>query len=151
MKTHLAVLVLTGAVLSTAAVAWAQGLKPERITPEDMRNAKWTTSPSGTSQATVVGDPSKPGLYVSISKFPAGLKTIVHTHPDDRVVTVISGTAYFGFGETFDETGVQAMPAGTVYTEPANQPHYNWAKDGELVIQVVGFGPSGTTPFRPGK
>jgi hypothetical protein len=64
---------------------------------------------------------------------------------------LLSGTAYFGYGERFDETRMRALPAGSVWTEPARQPHFAWAKDGEVVLQVIGIGPSGTTPVPPGQ
>ena len=40
---------------------------------------------------------------------------------------------------------MKALPAGSIFTEPARQPHFVWAKDGEVVIQVIGNGPSATT------
>jgi len=40
---------------------------------------------------------------------------------------------------------MRTMPAGSVWTEPANQPHYAWAKNAEAVVEVVGIGPSGVT------
>jgi hypothetical protein len=39
---------------------------------------------------------------------------------------------------------MKALPAGSVFTEPVQQPHFVWAKEGEVVIQVVGHGPSST-------
>ena len=71
-----------------------------------------------------------------------------HYHPDDRIVTVISGTLHVGFGERFDESAMKVLPAGSLWTEPAKQPHYVWAKDGEVVIQVIGHGPTATTPVQ---
>jgi hypothetical protein len=53
-----------------------------------------------------------------------------------------------GFGERFDETTMKVLPAGSIWTEPAKQPHYVWAKDGEVVIQVIGNGPTATTPIQ---
>jgi hypothetical protein len=44
------------------------------------------------------------------------------------------------------ETGGDAISSAP---EPARQPHFAWAKDGEVVLQVVGIGPSGTTPTNP--
>ena len=64
---------------------------------------------------------------------------------DERVVTILSGTLLVGYGERFDESTMKALPAGSVFTEPAKQPHFVWAKDSEVVIQVVGQGPSATT------
>jgi hypothetical protein len=58
---------------------------------------------------------------------------------------VLSGTFYFGSGETWDESKMKAYPAGTFYSEPPKSPHYTWAKDGEVVIQLTGMGPSGKT------
>ena len=56
------------------------------------------------------------------------------------------GTLYVGYGEQFDENAMKALPAGSIWTEPAKQTHFVWAKDGEAVIQVVGAnGPSGVT------
>ena len=37
------------------------------------------------------------------------------------------------------------LPAGTFYSEPSKAPHYSWAKDGEVIIQITGVGPSGKT------
>jgi hypothetical protein len=61
------------------------------------------------------------------------------------VVVVLSGSVLLGYGTTFDEGAMRLMPAGSVWTEPSHQPHYAWAKDGEVVLQVQGNGPSGTT------
>ncbi len=79
-------------------------------------------------------------------RIPDNYKVQPHFHPDERVITVMSGTFYMGYGEQFDESAMKALPAGSIWTEPAKQPHFALAKDGEVVIQVVGSnGPSGTT------
>jgi hypothetical protein len=57
---------------------------------------------------------------------------------------VLSGTLYVGFGETFDETKVVAIPSGAVYVAPAEVPHYIWAKEGEVWYQETGRGPTET-------
>ena len=38
-----------------------------------------------------------------------------------------------------------ALPAGSVFTEPGRQPHYTWAKDGDVILYVTGRGPTATT------
>jgi quercetin dioxygenase-like cupin family protein len=97
--------------------------------------------------AVLYGNPDKPGMYVVRLRFPAGLKIPPHTHPEGtRTLTVLSGTLYFGFGETFDEAKVTAYPPGTFFTELPTTPHYVWARDGEVVLQVTGIGPSGFLP-----
>jgi quercetin dioxygenase-like cupin family protein len=105
---------------------------------------------SGPPQTVVVfGDPTKPGVFVSRVKFSAGWKDPPHWHPDEvRTAVVLSGTLYFGTGEEWDESKFKAYPAGTFYSEPSKAPHFTWAKDGEVIIQVTGVGPSGKTPIK---
>ena len=87
----------------------------------------------------------KPGLYVIRAKFPSGFKVMPHFHPDERTIVVLSGTFYFGFGEQWDESKMKAFPPGSFLSEPFKAPHFAWAKDGEVIIQVTGVGPSGAT------
>jgi quercetin dioxygenase-like cupin family protein len=100
---------------------------------------------AGAPQSAVLyGDPTKPGVFVTRVKFPAGTKDLPHWHPDEvRTVAVLSGTLYFGVGEKWDESKFKAYPAGTFYSEPPKTPHFSWAKDGEVIIQITGVGPSG--------
>lgn len=105
--------------------------------------------PGAPQHVTLIGDPSKPGLYVDRIKFAAGTKVMPHWHPDEaRTVLVMSGTFYFAVGETFDESKLKAYPAGTLYSEPPGTPHYAWAKDGDVVLQVTAIGPTGNTPVQ---
>jgi quercetin dioxygenase-like cupin family protein len=104
--------------------------------------------PGAPQHVTVFGDPSKPGLYVDRIKFAPGTKVMPHLHPDVvRTVLVLSGTFYFAVGEQWDESQLKAYPAGTLYSEPAKTPHYAWAKDGEVVLQVTAIGPTGNVPI----
>lgn len=106
---------------------------------------KYIKLASGAESAVLYGDPAKAGLFVSRTKFPAGTKVPPHYHPDvARTVVVLSGTLYFALGERWDESKMEARPAGTFFSEAPKQPHYAWAKDGEVVLQVTGIGPSGT-------
>jgi hypothetical protein len=66
--------------------------------------------------AVLYGDPTKPGVFVTRVKFPAGTKDLPHWHPDEvRTVAVLSGTLYFGVGEKWDESKFKAYPTGTFY------------------------------------
>ena len=93
---------------------------------------------------TLFGNPTTEGLYVTRTLIPHGTKTIPHTHSDSRTVTVLLGVCYYGRGEVFDEERVEQMPPGSFFTEPAGTPHYIWAKDGDVIVQTTGIGPSGT-------
>ena len=126
----------------TAGAAQVAALAPARLPPGEF---KWVSTPTGLQVATIAGSQSKPGLYSARVKYPAGFRLPPHFHPDDRVIVILSGTVYVGYGAQFDESKMTALPAGSVWTEPAKQPHYLWTKDGEAVIQVTGTGPSGST------
>jgi hypothetical protein len=89
----------------------------------------------------VAGDPKKPGPYVVRVKVPEGIKLMSHTHLEERIYTVISGIFYIGLGTTFDESGLVAFPSGSVIVLPAHTAHFYWAKSGEYVTQVSGYGP----------
>lgn len=119
-----------------------------RIAPEDI---VWQTRPGydGVKFATLQGDPSKPGLYVIRAKFSPGTMTRPHWHPEDRVVVVVSGTWYTGEGDTFEPDKAQPLKAGSFMLHPGKAHHYDGAKDEEVVVQIVGIGPSATTLVDP--
>ncbi len=102
--------------------------------------------------AVVYGDIAKPGIYVQRVKFAPGFKIMPHWHPDEaRTVVVLSGTLYFAYGENWDESKMTAYPAGTFFAEPPRATHYAWAKDGEVILQITGIGPSGVTMLEQAK
>jgi quercetin dioxygenase-like cupin family protein len=136
--------------LSTALCGSAYAQSPQTSVvklPQDIE-FKAPLSPTGTQSAVLYGDPTKAGVFVTRVKFVPGLKVMPHWHPDEvRTVVVLSGTLYFGLGEQWDETKVKAYPAGTLFSEPPKTPHFAWAKDGEVILQITGMGPTGTTPI----
>jgi quercetin dioxygenase-like cupin family protein len=106
---------------------------------------------TGPGPTVVYGDPAKSGMYVYRSKLALGTKNVPHSHPEERTVVILSGTLYYGLGEQWDESKLIAFPAGTFFSEPPMMPHFAWAKDGEVILQVTGIGPTGTTPAQPPK
>lgn len=109
--------------------------------PQDIN---YTNSGKGVETAVLYGDPTKAGLYVVRLKLPAGAKVMPHIHPgESRTMTVLSGTLYFGFGAEFDETKLKPYPPGTFFTELPTTPHFVAAKDGDVIFQATGIGPSG--------
>lgn len=108
---------------------------------------KWTQSasiPPGGQVALMVGSPGQPGPFIARVKLPADYKIQPHTHPDERVYTVISGTFYVGFGDKFNSENLKALSAGSLFVLPANVSHYHWMKSGEAVVQISSIGPSAT-------
>jgi len=118
------------------------------VTPEQV---VWKSRPGfeGIMFATIAGDPSKPGIYVIRAKFSPGRMTRPHWHPEDRHVIVVSGTWYMGEGDTFDPDKTVPLKPGTYARHPAGVHHYDGAKDEEVIVQIVGYGPSGTTLVHP--
>ena len=84
-------------------------------------------------------------------KIPNGTKLQPHFHPENRTVVVTSGTFYYGYGDSFDESKMNEMTTGTFFTEPSNQPHFAYAKTGDVILQVNGFGPTGSTIIKNSK
>jgi len=114
-------------------------------TPAD--KIHWTGNPeSGAQQAILAGDPSKPGLYIVLTKWSPHHMSHPHFHPNDRYITVISGTWYVGTGTKYDPDSTTPMPAGTVVTHYGKQIHYDGAKDEEVLLEIVGMGPATATP-----
>jgi quercetin dioxygenase-like cupin family protein len=75
-----------------------------------------------------------------------------HWHPDEmRTVVVLSGTFLHGYGEQWDETKLKLHPPGTFFSEPPKAPHFAWAKDDEVVLQITATGPSATTNIEQSK
>jgi quercetin dioxygenase-like cupin family protein len=113
------------------------------VLPENIDWEPFPAFPPSVRLAVVVGEPAKAAPYVIRVKVPNGVKLMPHTHPEDRVYTVISGVFYIGIGDHFDEDALQAYPPGSVVVLPGDTPHFHWAKSGEYVSQVTAIGPLG--------
>ncbi len=141
IKPLLVVLSLAVANVSTRVVA--DDALPTPILPD---NLHWIDAPGGLPLQAVwiLGAELKPEPYLIRVKLNAGGRIPPHTHPDARNSTVLSGTLYVGFGATFDELKLVAIPSGAVYVAPAQVPHFVAAKEAVL-YQEAGMGPTGTT------
>jgi quercetin dioxygenase-like cupin family protein len=103
----------------------------------------------GITAMTVTGDPTKAGIYVIRVNWPPNVMSLPHTHPEDRHVTVLSGTWHAGTGEDFDPARAVPMTAGNYMLHPAGMPHWDGAKDEPTVIEIVGYGPTALEPVVP--
>jgi quercetin dioxygenase-like cupin family protein len=92
--------------------------------------------PPGAEIAVLHGNPTEERLTVIRLKFPAGYNIPPHWHPNDEVVTVVSGELSLGMGNRFEEGALQSLPAGSHFTMPAGHRHYVRAK-GETVVQIA--------------
>jgi quercetin dioxygenase-like cupin family protein len=119
------------------------------ILPEQIEWRPFPAFPPQARLAILVGDPAKAGPYVIRVKMPADGKLMPHSHPEDRIYTVMSGVFYIGRGERFDDTRLEAYPPGSVVVLPGNTPHFHWARSGEYVTQVSAIGPLGLDYLDP--
>ncbi len=103
-----------------------------------------TSGIAGIETSVLKGDPTKSGLYTILLRVPANVRIEAHTHPDDRIATVVSGTWHFGYGDAFDEKKLKALPPGSFYTEPPDRPHFARTGEQPVALQITGVGPTGT-------
>lgn len=145
MSRHVVAAALVIGLLGPAAAA---ELNPAAVVFKLPDQIQWKGDTArGVEQAVMVGDPSKPGLYVVFTKWKAGNHfSHPHFHPNDRFITVVSGTWWVGTGTKYDPDSTVPMPAGTFVTHYGKQVHYDGAKDVDAVLMIVGEGPATSTP-----
>jgi pimeloyl-ACP methyl ester carboxylesterase/uncharacterized RmlC-like cupin family protein len=138
----------TAAMPTRAAVENDSG--ETRVTPSEFEFPQQGNPGTGSSGVsgiqTVVlkGDPNKTGVYTIMLRVPAHTQIAAHSHRDDRVATVVSGTWRIGYGDKFDESKLKALPPGSFYTEPPGRNHFAETRDESVEVQITGFGPSST-------
>jgi len=141
---QLALRALCATCLVVAAVSAAPAREDATPSIVAVEALHWSPTPiRGVDGATIVGSPGKGGLYVVYARYAAGVRSPPHTHPDTRIVTVVSGTFYAGAGTEFDGSKTEALKPGMTIVVPARAPHFGWAKDGQVILQEVGVGPTG--------
>ena len=146
---------LGSAVLAAAVIAvpvptaMATSAEHKIVQSQDI---KWepvsAALPPGAQRAVLLGDPSKEGLFVTRLKVPKGYRIPPHTHPNQEVITVLSGTINLGMGETADPAKAKALSAGTFFVVPPGMAHFAQF-DEETVIQSSAIGPWGINYVNP--
>jgi quercetin dioxygenase-like cupin family protein len=127
----------------SAAFAQTEAGQHIEITPDTI---KWMSPPgmTGVELAWLIGGGDKTGLYeLRVHLAPGGVVP-PHTHPDTRCATVLSGELYAGQGSTIDPGSTKKYSAGSFHCVPAGVPHYVFSKDGDVMFQDSGVGPTGT-------
>ena len=139
-----------GALLLVSSIALGQKATQSvvRITTDEL---KWVDEPDGLGFKTAIveGDPKKPGLYITQVKFPPGVMSRPHIHRETRYATVIKGTWYTGSGTEFAPGKTIPLKPGSFMKHPAGAYHFDGAKDEEVIVELVGMGPSDTTKVNP--
>lgn len=118
---------------------------------EDLRWVDGPPSlPPGAKLMVLEGNPREKGLFTMRIKLPAGTRIEPHWHPRDERVTVISGSVWVGFGDTFDTTAARQLRAGSYYVNPPSLHHFLWIPE-ETVLQMTNMGPWELTYVHEGK
>jgi len=142
----IAACVLTAATVAVAADNYSVP-DPSHIVFTAPKDIKWKMG-TGSDQAVIFGDPDKPGLYGILIRWHPGQFSRPHFHNTDRYAYVISGTWWVSSSDTYDLSKTYPMPAGSVVTDLANTVHFDGAKDGDAMLELVGMGPVTTTPVK---
>ena len=128
----------------------AQMVPQLRLTPDEVRANQTGAGQIGSSflagvnTQVLAGDPSQPGFYTIILSVPANTTIAAHSHRDDRMATVVSGTWQFGYGDRFDERALKTLPPGSVYSEPGSANHFARTGEAPVLVQLSGIGPTDT-------
>ncbi len=95
---------------------------------------------SGSLVYPLWGDATKPGPYAILVKWLPNRMSQPHTHPNARYITVVKGAWWVGTGQTYAPETTFPIPAGSSVVHAAKQWHYDGAKDGEVILEIVGEG-----------
>jgi pimeloyl-ACP methyl ester carboxylesterase/uncharacterized RmlC-like cupin family protein len=140
---------------ATSAATHGPDLREMRLTaseyvfPQRGNPGTGSSGVGGIETVVLKGDPDQAGIYTIMLRVPAHTQIAAHSHRDDRIATVISGTWHIGYGDNFDETRLKALPPGSFYTEPPGRNHFAETGDEAVVVQITGYGPSSTTYVDP--
>ena len=131
---------------SGAAVLADEPVAQLRLTAAEVaaQAAAAPANPNGPQMTVLVGDPTKAGLYTVRVAIPAHTQVKPHTHRDNRSIVVLSGTWQMGYGTQFDARALKELRPGSLFTEPAAQPHFSQTTEEPVVILVTGYGPNDT-------
>ena len=131
-------------LVAPAVVGRAQQQNPPAKPPVDAQNLRMQPEQLPTG-GPVLGDSSKPGIYVTRNRFAPGNTSRPHFHNQDRYITVIKGTWWTAEGDVFKPETMIPIKAGGFMFHPAGLHHYDGAKDEEVIVQIMGMGPVQTT------
>jgi len=122
------------------------GTFPDRdFTRLNLDTLQWRATENntlGVQTAILEGDPSKPGFYLTINRFPPGVMSRPHTHPDERHCLVLKGTWYTGDTKEWTPEQTVGLKPGGYMRHPSGGPHYDGALEEEVLVAISGYGPT---------
>ena len=130
-----------GAAGAASAPARAE-IDPKSIAIVPFDKLDFKGQATGVQIASVFGDSNKPELYGIVIKWPPHTHSRPHSHPNERYITVLSGTWWINTGAKFDPDGMIPMKPGSFIIHHAGEIHYDGTKDEPAMIYIVGMGPA---------
>ena len=109
-----------------------------------VRAGAGTSGVGGIETRLLLGDPTKAGPYTISIRVPPDTHIAAHSHRDNRSAIVAKGVWHFGYGPKADDAASKALPVGSYYTEPAEDPHFAWTGPEGATVYISGVGPSDT-------
>jgi len=99
--------------------------------------------PGSTDKTAILfGDPSKPGLYVQITKRGPNVWSQPHSHKNERFITVLAGTFLIGTGPKFDKNNTVSVGPGGVVHDLPNQMHFDGTGPEGATLEFIAMGPA---------
>lgn len=141
-------------ILVATCRATAPSIPELRMTPEEINlgdkgdNQIGSSKLAGVHTKILAGNPAAAGFYSILLFVPPHTTIQAHSHRDDRMATVVSGTWHFGYG-THLKRSLKTLPMGSVYSEPGGVNHFARTAKVPVVVQISGFGPTDTRYFNP--
>jgi quercetin dioxygenase-like cupin family protein len=142
----LAVMALALGVSAASPTRSHAEIDPTAIAVVPFDKLDFKGKPGQAQIATVFGDATKPGMYGIVIKWPPHTFSRPHSHPNERYVTVLSGTWWINTGAKFSPDTMVAMKPGAFVIHHAGQIHYDGTKDDTAMIYIVGMGPAPSIP-----
>ncbi|QTD46370.1 cupin domain-containing protein [Ottowia testudinis] len=134
-----------------AAPALAQSADPVALAPSQLR---WDGQKKVERQL-LHADPS---CHVVTHRVRIAPRTDLPPHGHERgyrLVTVVSGDLQLGFGHKFDAQALKALPAGSIFSEPAGHQHFARTGAEPVVLQLTEYDAAaplaGCTPAKVAK
>lgn len=145
------VLIQAVVLMALSTYAYAADTKIERMSHKVMESfssdkLNWQDEPilpKGAKSVLLIGDPSKPGVFIVRLKFPANYQIPAHTHPYTEVITVLKGKLGNGMGQKLDASKGEILGAGDSFVLPDQHSHYVWTTDEETIVELIATGPWG--------
>ena len=113
------------------AIAVAQTAIMQKL-PDDIKLMAIPYAPGGEA-SFLASDGTKAEMYTLRVHLTKDAKIPPHTHPDTRMVTVLSGELFAGTGPAVDPSHGRLLPTGSFMIVPAGEAHWSWAKNGDVL------------------